>query len=44
MKLSLPYRPDGKLKYAQVKKRVIDHEGNPIVKAQYNPLMDMRQY
>ena len=44
MKLSLPYGPDGELKYAQVKKRVVDHECNTIGEAHNNPLMDMRQY
>ena len=44
MKLSLPYGPDSELKHAQVKKRAINHEGNPIGKAHNNPLIEMRQY
>ena len=44
IKLSVPYGSDGELKYAQAKKKAVDHEGNTIDKAHNNLLMDMRQY
>ena len=44
MKLKLPHGPDGEFKYAQVKKRAVDHEGLPIGRAHSNPLLDIRQY
>ena len=40
----LPRGPDGELKYAQVKKRAVNHEWLPVGRAHSNPLFDMRQY
>jgi hypothetical protein len=44
MELALSRGGEGEAMHAKVKKRVRDEEGNPVGRANYNPLLDSRKY